>query len=115
SQCETIGVQDEDAYTGPWQQTTEANVLVIGTRYDPATGYKFTETYADLWTNSSMLTIEGYGHTTAMTRSSCADAAIEQYLIDRDATDGETCTQHVAPFSPAAQKVQPEAIPAALG
>src|SRR5699024_2436724 len=48
SQCETIGVQDEDAYTGPWQQTTEAPVLVIGTRYDPATGYKFTEPYADL-------------------------------------------------------------------
>src|SRR5699024_9352365 len=66
SQCETIGVQDEDAYTGPWQQTTEAPVLVIGTRYDPATGYKFTEPYADLWPNSSMLTIEGYGHTTAM-------------------------------------------------
>src|SRR5699024_6011136 len=57
SQCETIGVQDEDAYTGPWQQTTEAPVLVIGTRYDPATGYKFTEPYADLWPNSSMLTI----------------------------------------------------------
>src|SRR5690625_5013416 len=115
SQCETVGVSDSDAYTGPWEQSSDAPVLVIGTRYDPATPYEFTEPYAEKWPNASMLTVEGYGHTTMMTPSSCANAAIEDYLIDREATDGATCTQDVAPFTPAAEQSQPELVPAALG
>lgn len=115
AQCETVRVSDEDAYTGPWEQSTEAPVLVIGTRYDPATPYAFTEPYAEKWPNANMLTVEGYGHTTMMTPSACADAAIEAYLIDREATDGATCTQDVAPFTPAAEQEQPELVPAALG
>ncbi len=115
SQCETIRANDEDAFTGPWEQTTDASVLVIGTRYDPATPYAFTEPYADLWPNASMLTVEGYGHTTMMTPSACANTAIEDYLIDLEATDGATCTQDVAPFAPAAQSEQPEVAPATIG
>lgn len=115
SQCETISANDEDAFTGPWEQTSDASVLVIGTRYDPATPYAFTEPYADLWPNANMLTVEGYGHTTMMTPSECANTAIEDYLIDLEATDGATCTQDVAPFTPAAQAEQPEVAPATIG
>lgn len=113
--CETMGGTDQDAYTGPWEQSTDAPVLVIGTQYDPGTPYEFTEPYADLWQDARMLTVEGYGHTTMMAPSACANAAIEDYLIDLEATDGATCTQDVAPFTPAAQDEQPELTPAAIG
>ncbi|TDE97589.1 alpha/beta hydrolase [Occultella glacieicola] len=110
-QCESIPVADEDRYAGPWEQDTDAPVLVIGTRYDPATPYAFTEPYADLWNDARMLTVEGYGHTTLATPSACANAAITDYLIDLEATDGATCTQDVAPFTAAAQEQVPASIP----
>lgn len=115
SQCETIHASDEDAYTGSWEQTTDASVLVIGTRYDPATPYEFTEPYANLWPNANMLTVQGYGHTTMMTPSACANTAIEDYLVDLEATDGATCDQDVAPFTESAQEEQPELAPATIG
>ncbi|ACQ78485.1 TAP domain protein [Beutenbergia cavernae DSM 12333] len=100
-QCEHVPFTDADAYTGPWDQGTDAPVLVIGTRYDPATPYAFTQPYADRWNDASVLTVEGYGHTT-LGLSSCATAAIAAYLVDLEATDGATCAQDVAPFQAAA-------------
>ncbi len=97
-QCEFVQYRDDDAYTGPWEQQTDAPVLVIGTRYDPATPYWFTQPYADHFDDASVLTIEGYGHT-SLGVSSCADAAIATYLVDLQAVDGATCDQDVAPFT----------------
>jgi len=47
--CEFWRLRDPDAYHGPWQQRTKAPVLVIGTRFDPATPYRQTRPYADLF------------------------------------------------------------------
>ena len=99
-QCDTIPFRDRDAYTGPWEQQTDASVLVIGTRYDPATPYSFTQPYADHFKDARVLTVEGYGHT-SLGLSACADAAIASYLVDLEATDGATCTQDIAPFQTA--------------
>ncbi|MHA7135232.1 alpha/beta hydrolase [Oerskovia turbata] len=96
-QCEFIPVSDHDAFTGPWEQTTEAPVLVIGTRFDPATPYSFTQPYADRWPDARVLTVEGWGHT-IIGKSACADAAVARYLVDLTATDGTTCAQDVLPF-----------------
>lgn len=96
-QCEFVPVQDEDAFTGPWDQTTDAPVLVIGTRFDPATPYAFTQPYADRWPDARVLTVEGWGHT-VIGKSACADDAVARYLVDLDATDGATCAQDVVPF-----------------
>jgi pimeloyl-ACP methyl ester carboxylesterase len=100
-QCEFVPYRDRDAYMGPWEQTTDAPVLVIGTRYDPATPYAFTEPYAARYPDAAVLTVEGYGHTT-LGQSSCANSAIASYLIDLEATDGASCGQDVAPFESAA-------------
>jgi pimeloyl-ACP methyl ester carboxylesterase len=100
-QCEFVPVQDEDAYDGPWQQTTQQPVLVIGTRFDPATHYDFTAPYAARWPDARMLTVEGWGHTTVGV-STCADAAIARYLVTLEADDGAVCQQDVAPFAPSA-------------
>lgn len=99
-QCEFVPYRDRDAYMGPWEQTTDAPVLVIGTRYDPATPYAFTEPYAARYPDAAVLTVEGYGHTT-LGQSSCANSAIATYLIDLEATDGASCGQDVAPFETA--------------
>lgn len=106
-QCDVIQFRDRDAYTGPWEQQTDAPVLVIGTRHDPATPYSFTQPYADHFLDARVLTVEGYGHTT-IGLSACADAAIATYLVDLEATDGATCAQDVAPFQtgPAADELQ---------
>lgn len=96
-QCEFVQYRDDDAYMGPWEQQTDATVMVIGTRYDPATPYSFTQPYADHFQDARVLTVEGYGHTT-LGISSCANAAIATYLVDLEADDGATCQQDVAPF-----------------
>jgi hypothetical protein len=97
--CEFIPVQDEDAYTGPWEQTVEEPVLVVGTRFDPATHYGFTAPYVSLWPDARTLTVEGWGHTT-INVSTCADEAIGRYLITLEADDGAVCDQDRVPFGP---------------
>ncbi|WP_454042385.1 alpha/beta hydrolase [Cellulosimicrobium sp. Marseille-Q8652] len=96
-QCEFVAAHDEDAFTGPWDQTTQTPVLVIGTRYDPATPYGFTQPYADRWPDARVLTVEGWGHT-VVGKSACADQAVARYLVDGEATDGASCAQDVVPF-----------------
>ncbi|MFF3064247.1 alpha/beta hydrolase [Oerskovia sp. NPDC057915] len=96
-QCEFLPATDRDAFTGPWDQTTDAPVLVVGTRFDPATPYAFTQPYADRWPDARVLTVEGWGHT-IIGKSVCADAAVARYLVDLEATDAATCAQDVAPF-----------------
>lgn len=91
---------DRDAYRGSWRQTTQQEVLVIGTRHDPATPYAATAPYAKKFPRSSVLTVEGYGHT-ILGKSTCADDIVTRYLVD-GVTPGPTatCQQDVAPFAP---------------
>ncbi|WP_052436368.1 alpha/beta fold hydrolase [Georgenia sp. SUBG003] len=105
--CAFVPVTDEDAHTGPWEQTVDEPVLVIGTRFDPATPYSATEPYADHWPDARVLTIEGYGHTT-LVPSTCASAAIAAYLLDLQARDGAVCSQDVTPFGPMPLELNPE-------
>lgn len=98
-QCAQMGLTDRDAFRGPWTQTTDATVMVIGTRHDPATPYASTRPYADLFRNARVLTVEGYGHTT-LGLSTCSDELVATYLLDDEApTDGTTCEQDRAPFT----------------
>ena len=105
--CAFMPVVDEGAYTGPWELTVDEAVLVIGTRFDPATPYAATEPYADLWPDARVLTVEGYGHTTFVP-STCATLAIATYLVDLQARDGATCQQDVRPFEPVPQDLGQE-------
>ena len=110
-QCDFVPYVDEDAYMGPWDQSTQAPVLVIGTRHDPATPYDQTQPYADRFANATVLTVEGYGHTT-LGVSTCANAAIATYLATPGASVPTTCEQDVAPF--AAAPGTPGTAPASL-
>jgi pimeloyl-ACP methyl ester carboxylesterase len=112
--CEFWRLRDPDAYRGPWQQRTKVPVLVIGTRFDPATPYRQSRPYADRFPDGRLLTVDGWGHTT-LGKSTCADAVIADYLVDgRPPRDGAVCAQDVVPFTspPAArQAARPEVAP----
>jgi pimeloyl-ACP methyl ester carboxylesterase len=97
--CEFWALQDRDAFHGPWQQSTHAPVLVIGTRHDPATPYRQARPYADLFPASRLLTLDGWGHT-AIGKSACIDAAIAAYLVDgAPPQDGAHCAPDAVPFA----------------
>jgi len=97
--CEFMRVHDHDAYTGPWRQRTQAPVLVIGTRYDPATPYAFTRPYAAHFPHARVLTADGWGHTLLLKDNSCGDAAVTAYLVAGSLpADGAVCRPDYVPF-----------------
>lgn len=97
--CEFWQLHDSDAYTGPWQQTTQRPVLVIGTRYDPATPYQQTAPFSRLFPQGHLLTLSGWGHTT-IGQSRCIDTDVTQYLVDGVLpVDGAACQPDAVPFS----------------
>jgi pimeloyl-ACP methyl ester carboxylesterase len=89
---------DGDRYTGPWTRRTDAPVLIVGTRYDPATRYQGAQIARGLLPNSSLLTVNGWAHT-SLFLSVCADEAIAAYLISvRTPRPGTVCNQDLVPF-----------------
>lgn len=89
---------DRDRYTGPWTRRTDAPVLIVGTRYDPATRYQGAQIARGLLPNSSLLTVNGWAHT-SLFLSACADEAIAAYLIRvRTPRPGTVCDQDLVPF-----------------
>jgi pimeloyl-ACP methyl ester carboxylesterase len=89
---------DRDRYTGPWTRRTDAAVLIVGTLHDPATRYEGALTAKRLLPNSSLLTVNGWAHT-SLFLSSCADQAIARYLIRAETPPpGTVCDQDLVPF-----------------
>ncbi|MFI6072001.1 alpha/beta hydrolase [Actinoplanes sp. NPDC051343] len=82
AQCarNTWTVRDEDAYTGPWTRRTAAPVLIVGTKWDPATNYDDAVSASKRLPNSRLLSNVNWGHTSYGT-SDCATNAIDNYLL----------------------------------
>jgi pimeloyl-ACP methyl ester carboxylesterase len=68
-------------YTGPFDAWTANPVLVVGSKYDPATRYQGAITVHDLLPNSQLLSVESWAHC-AFFMSSEADAAVGEYLVN---------------------------------
>ncbi|GAA0590619.1 alpha/beta hydrolase [Kribbella sandramycini] len=103
-QCEFLGLKDDDAFRGPWENKVKPPVLVFGTRHDPATPYEATRPFTDLWPDGRMVTIEGWGHSTSLGGSKCADQLLTKYLTTLAApADNSTCQQDRKPFDPLPQ------------
>ncbi len=65
-------------------------ILVVSTRYDPATPYEWGVQVADELDNARLLTYDGDGHTAYKSGSSCVDQAVDQYFIDGTLPDEGT-------------------------
>lgn len=73
--------------------STTAPILVVGTRYDPATPYAWAKSLAGQLPTSRLLTYNGDGHTAFGGQSACIDAAVTRYLIDGTLpAEHTTCT-----------------------
>ncbi len=73
-------------------------MLVVGTRYDPATRYEGALTVAGLLPNSQLLTVNGWGHT-SLFLSQCADQTVSDYLLTGTPPLADPmCDQDLVPF-----------------
>ena len=59
-----------------------APILVVTTKYDPATPYEWGVQVADELDNATLLTYDGDGHTAYTSGSRCIDKAVDAYLLD---------------------------------
>ncbi|MFF8732194.1 alpha/beta hydrolase [Streptomyces sp. NPDC015171] len=88
-----------DRYRGPWNRPTAHPVLLVGTRYDPATPYANAQALAGELADARLLTNEGYGHTALTNPISCVKTYESRYLIDGTLPPpGATCRQDEPPF-----------------
>lgn len=99
SPCATWPGRAADRHTGPWTARTANPVLIVNPRFDPATNYSAAVKLDNLLPNSTLLTLDGYGHTSTL--SSCIDAAVTTYLVSvATPPAGTVCQQDVGPFDP---------------
>jgi TAP-like protein len=92
----------------PWNRTTANPVLVVGTRFDPATPYHGAVTVDRLLPRSRLLTLAGWGHTSLFS-SARVDAHVSScFLTSRVPARDTECQPDVVPFAEpaAAQTVQ---------
>ena len=61
--------------------STSAPILIVGTRFDPATPYAWAQALNKQLTTSTLLTYEGNGHTAFGSNSRCIDSAVNDYLL----------------------------------
>ena len=93
------GLQDAARYMGPFTANTQSPVLVVGTKFDPATRYEGARTVAGLLPNSRLLTVRAWGHTSGGL-SVCADEVVTRYVVDGALPPpGTVCPQNVKPFT----------------
>jgi pimeloyl-ACP methyl ester carboxylesterase len=94
----TWTVRDEDAYTGPWNRRTAAPVLLVGTKWDPATSYNDAVSASKRLPNSRLLSSTNWGHT-SYGSSDCATGAIDKYLLTGALpAQGKVCQGAYQPF-----------------
>lgn len=90
----------DDRYTGPWDAVTETPILLIGTRYDPSTGYQNAVRSEQLLGDAVLLTHLGYGHLSFQDPSECVEEARVRYLVDLEVPAlGTVCAADQVPFS----------------
>jgi pimeloyl-ACP methyl ester carboxylesterase len=58
-----------------------APILVVSTKYDPATPYEWGVQVADELDNATLLTYDGDGHTAYTSGSNCIDKAVDTYFL----------------------------------
>jgi pimeloyl-ACP methyl ester carboxylesterase len=94
----TWTARDEDAYAGPFTRRTASPILVVGSKWDPATNYAGAVKAASLLPNSRLLSSDNWGHT-AYGTSQCATSAIDAYLLSQALpAPGTYCHGDVQPF-----------------
>jgi pimeloyl-ACP methyl ester carboxylesterase len=99
--CSAWTVPAVNRYAGPWDAMTPNPVLVIGTRYDPRTNYGASVYVSKTLRNATLLTHEGYGHTSDADPSACVERDVARYLATlATPPNGAVCQSDRQPFDP---------------
>ena len=77
---------------GPILAKGSAKILVVGTKYDPATPYAWAKSLADQLDNAKLLTFVGDGHTAYFQGSDCVDNYVDQYFLIGRTPKENVCT-----------------------
>ncbi len=102
SMCATWDGHDADRYVGPFNRHTANPILLVATRFDPASPYNNAVTVDDLLPDSVLLTVEGWGHTSADIPSHCTVETVSDYLLNGTTPrPGTVCAADAAPFDAA--------------
>lgn len=97
--CTFWDVEAADPYRGPWTTELSASPLIVNTTHDPSTPMQNAEEMATLLPGSVLLRVNGYGHTSLLNTSACANAAISAYLVGERLPAPDTyCAQERQPF-----------------
>lgn len=90
-------------YAGPFTARTDSTLLIMNTRFDPATPYHGALNVRNTMVNSKLVTVEGWGHTT-LYLSDCATNIASHYLVTGEAPiQDEFCAQDLPVFADADQ------------
>jgi pimeloyl-ACP methyl ester carboxylesterase len=99
--CASWSASAADRYAGPWNRRTANPVLVVGNTHDPNTPYQGAVAMARQLARARLLTLDGYGHTSAADPSACVFGAYVAYLVHlRLPPRGTVCQPDRAPFDP---------------
>ena len=80
------------ANPGPYRAKGSAPIVVIGTKYDPATPYHWAQALHKTLENSVLLTWEGDGHLAYPRAGSCIQSPVDKYLLTGEVPkDGLVC------------------------
>ena len=97
--CSSWTVRAADPYAGPWDKPTGARPLVVNTTHDPSTPIENAEAMAKLMPGAVLLRVNGFGHTSLLNQSTCANDRIAAYLVDLKLPPPDAwCTQDRQPF-----------------
>jgi pimeloyl-ACP methyl ester carboxylesterase len=100
-----------DRYAGPWMTRTSAPVLVVGNRFDVATGYEGAVGTSWLLRGSRLLSYAGWGHT-AYGRNTCVASYVDDYLVTGTLPRrGTVCPANPNPFLEPAPSRRTQALP----
>lgn len=98
SVCAQWSVRTE-GYRGPWDARTDEPVLIVNSRFDPATPLASAQRLHELLPDSALLVHEGVGHVAAQ-QSACVVQAAGTYLTEGTLpVEGATCAPDRVPFS----------------
>jgi pimeloyl-ACP methyl ester carboxylesterase len=92
-------IHSSGAFRGPFVASAGAPpILVVGTRFDPATPYAGAISLVEQLGNARLLTMQGDGHGAYGGNSACIDASVDAYLLEGTLPElGAECVQQV-PF-----------------
>ncbi|GGK90556.1 alpha/beta fold hydrolase [Nocardia jinanensis] len=94
---------DAGRYIGPWNRSTAAPILVLNTRFDPATPLPGAYAGAAQLADARVVVTEGVGHSSMYVPSTCTEQVKREYLFTALLPPENTgCATDGSPFGPPA-------------